>query len=166
MIDVQGIGIYQFNDEGKIRRAREYWDAPGLAAAITGVPYERPDFASEAPARAWFGLAETLDIDGTIDLFRPEGVLQDPVGTAPYRGHKAIRDYLATLTGVFASFDFTLDAVVPTTDNDVAIAWTLEARTRDGRTVRIPGIGAFEILDGQLRSVEEYWRLSDLLGQL
>jgi hypothetical protein len=30
----------------------------------------------------------------------------------------------------------------------------------------IPGIGAFEVLDGGLRSVEEYWRLSDLLGQL
>jgi steroid delta-isomerase len=166
VIEVQGIGVYKFNEEGKIRRAREYWDAPGLAAAIMGVPYERPVFASEAPARGFYSTAETLDVEGALALFRPEGILHDPVGTNPYRGQKAIREYLTSLTGTFSGLTFTLDDVVPTDDNHVAIAWTLEARTQDGRILRFPGIGAFEVVDGALRSVEEYWRLSDLMGQL
>jgi steroid Delta-isomerase len=166
VLEVQGIGVYRFNADGKIRHAREYWDMPGLIARISGTPYEPPVFASEAPARAYFGYASTLEVEPTVDLFRPEGVLHDPVGTAPHRGHQAIRDYLTGLTGPFASFDFTFQAVIPVSDDHVAVAWTVEARTRDGRTIELPGIGAFHVEDGKLRSVEEYWRLSDLLGQL
>lgn len=166
VLDVHGIGIYRFNEDGLIRDAREYWDMPGLLARMTGTPYTPPAFVSEALARQYFGLAETFDVEGTIGLFRPEGILSDPVGTAPYHGHKAIREYLAGLAGPFTALDFTLDKVIPTTDGDVAVAWTAKIQTRDGRTVQLPGIGVFQSNDGKLSSVEEYWRVSDLLGQL
>jgi hypothetical protein len=99
-----------------------------------------------------------------LDLFRPEGLFLDPVGTTPSRlsSHPRLPDHLERS---LHPPDFSLEAVIPTTDRHIAVAWTVEA-DKGRPDYSHPGIGAFEAVNGGLRSVEEYWRLSDLLGQL
>jgi steroid Delta-isomerase len=165
--DLEGIGSFRFNEDGKLREVREYWDLGYFLANLAGQPYQTPPFPFQAQIDDFFAAGATLDIDRYLSLFTPDGVLHDPVGTPAYRGHKAIRDHLQQLTGPFLGLNFTVEKVIAASGTDVAVQWTVEAPTTTGKVVRLPGIILFRFNeDGLIRSNEEFWSLADLLGQL
>lgn len=167
VVAFEGIGFFRFNDEGKLREVREYWDQAAVFAQIAGVPYEPQPFPFAAQLDTFFGSAATLDVDTLVSLFTPDGILFDPVGTPGHRGRKAIREHLASLTGPFLSLNFTVEKVIPVSATEVAVQWSLEAPTVTGKTVHLSGLNNFRFNEGgKLREVQEYWSLLDLIAQL
>jgi steroid Delta-isomerase len=163
----EGIGFFRFNDEGKLREVREYWDQASVFAQIAGVPYEPQPFPFAAQLDTFFTSAATLDIDTLVSLFTPDGIFFDPAGTPGNRGEKAIREHLAGLTGPFLALNFTVEKVIPVSGTEAAVQWSLEAPTVTGKTVHLSGLSNFRFNeDGQLREVQEYWSLLDLIAQL
>ena len=162
-----GIGFFRFNDEGKLREVREYWDIASVFAQIAGAPYEPQPFPFTAQLDTFFESAATLDVDTLVSLFTHDGVFSDPVGTPAHRGHKAIREHVESLTGPFLALNFTVEKVVPVSATEVAVEWSLEAPTATGKTVHLSGFNNYRFNEnGQLREVQEYWSLLDLISQL
>jgi steroid delta-isomerase len=139
-----------------------------LALMLTGASISQAQsFDPEQVIRTYFGAAATLDVDTTVALFAPEGVIEDPVGTPAHRGHKAIREHLQTLTAPFTGIDFDIHRIWIVSPTEAASSWTATIHTRAGQSIAIEGLGTFVFNDdGQIRSVREYWELADLLGQL
>lgn len=137
-------------------------------ALLTGASASQAQsFDPEQVIRTYFGAAATLDVDTTVALFAPEGVLEDPVGTPAHRSRKAIREHLETLTAPFSGIDFDLHRIWIVSPTEAAATWTATVRLRDGRSIEIEGVATFVFNeDGQIRSVREYWELADLLSQL
>jgi steroid delta-isomerase len=166
-VNIEGIGAFRFNEDGKLREVREYWDLAGYLAQNAGQTPVPPVFHFESQLRQWFETGSSLDIDGYVALYTPDGVVEDPVGTPAYRGHKAIRDHLRSLTGPFVSLNFTIEKIIPVTDTEAAVEWSLEAPTTYGKVVRLNGFTFFRYNeDGKLRAAAEYWSVPELLGQL
>lgn len=139
-----------------------------LALMVTGASASQAQsFDPEQVIRTYFGAAATLDVDTTVALFAPEGVLEDPVGTPAHRSRKAIREHLETLTAPFSGIDFDLHRIWIVSPAEAAATWTATVHTRAGKDIEIEGVATFVFNeDGQIRSVREYWELADLLGQL
>jgi steroid delta-isomerase len=167
VVNLEGIGNFRFNEDGKLREVREYWDLAGYLAQIAGQTPVPPVFHFDSQLHQWFETGSSLDIDGYVALYTPDGVVEDPVGTPAYRGHKAIRDHLRSLTGPFASLNFTIEKIIPVTDTEAAVEWSLEAPTTYGKVVHLNGFTFFRYNeDGKLRAAAEYWSIPELLGQL
>lgn len=139
-----------------------------LALLLTGASASQAQsFDPEQVIRTYFGAAATLDIDTTVGLFAPEGVLEDPVGTPAHRSRKAIREHLEALSAPFLGIDFDIHRIWIVSPTEAAATWTATVRLRDGRSIEIEGVATFVFNeDGQIRSVREYWELADLLSQL
>ena len=139
-----------------------------LAVMLTGASVSQAQsFDPEQVIRAYFGAAATLDVDATVALFAPEGVLEDPVGTPANRGHKAIREHLQTITAPFTGLDFDIHRIFIVSPTEAAATWTLTIHPRAGQDIVIEGVATFVFNDaGQIRSVREFWELDDLLSQL
>jgi uncharacterized protein (TIGR02246 family) len=106
---------------------------------------------------AW--LAE--DLNGYLDLFDDDVVLQTPVG-APVRGREEYgalvrRAYRATRP---VAFDFHTIAV----DGDRVLAeWTIELEVRaDGRRIRYRGMSTCRVRDRRIIEWREYYDPADL----
>jgi len=166
-ISFQGIGVFVFNQDGKLRQVREYWDLPGLLAQLAGVPPPPRVFPFQAQVDTWFALGNALDFAGYADLFTPDGIFQDPVGTPPYRSHGKILQHAQSIQGVFLSFHYEVIRSIPVSDTEIALQWTLDAVTATGSTVHLPGMTILRFNEeGKIRSAEEFWSLADFLSQL
>ena len=139
-----------------------------LALLLTGASASQAQsFDPEQVIRTYFGAAATLDIDTTVGLFAPEGVLEDPVGTPAHRSRKAIREHLEALSAPFLGIDFDIHRIWIVSPTEAAANWTATVRLKDGRSIVIEGVATFVFNDdGQIRSVREFWELDDLLSQL
>jgi steroid delta-isomerase len=167
LVHLEGVGIFVFNDDGKIRQLREYWDLPGLLAQLAGQTPQPRTFPFQAQADSWFALAEALNLPGYVDLFTHDGVLYDPVGTPPYRSHGKILEHVLSFQDVLLSIDYTVIRSIPVSDTEIALQWTLDGKVVSGKTVHIPGITILRFNEeGKIRSAEEFWSLADFLSQL
>jgi len=165
--NIEGMGNFRFNEDGKLREVREYWDLAGYLAQIAGQTPVPPVFHFDSQLHQWFETASTFDIDGYVALYSPDGVDEDPVGTPAYRGHKAIRDHLQSFAGTFTSLDFTIEKIIPVTDTEAAVEWRLDAPTFYGKVAHIGGFTFIRYNgDGKVRASAEYWSLPELLSQL
>lgn len=163
----EGIGVFVFNEHGKLRHVREYWDLPGVLAQLAGVPPTPRSFPFQAQVDTWFALGNALDFAGYVDLFTHDGILHDPVGTPPYRSHGKILEHVQRFQDVFLSLHYEVIRSVPVSDTEIALQWTLEGAMATGNTVHLPGMTILRFNeDGKIRSAEEFWSLADFLSQL
>jgi steroid delta-isomerase len=44
-------------------------------------------------------LYSAADVDGVVALYAPDATVEDPIGSAPYRGHAGIREFYAASAG-------------------------------------------------------------------
>lgn len=164
---IEGVGMFVFNEDGKIRQLREYWDLPGLLAQLAGQTPQPRTFPFQAQVDSWFALGEALDFAGYVALFTHDGVLYDPVGTPAYRSHGKILEHVQAFQDVFLSLDFEVIRSIPVSDTEIALQWTLEGTVVSGKTVHLPGMTILRFNeDGKIRSAEEFWSLPDFLSQM
>lgn len=167
LIQFEGIGMFVFNEEGKLRQLREYWDLPGVLAQLAGQTPQPRTFPFQAQVDSWFALGEAQNLAGYVDLFTHDGVLYDPVGTPPYRSHGKILEHVLSFQDVLLSIDYNVIRSIPVSDTEIALQWTLDGTVVSGKTVHLPGMTFLRFNeDGKIRSAEELWSLADFLSQL
>jgi steroid Delta-isomerase len=167
VVHLEGIGVFVFNDDGKLRQVREYWDLPGLLAQLAGQTPQPRTFPFQAQVDSWFALGEALNFAGYVDLFTHDGILYDPVGTPPYRSHGKILEHVQAFQDVLLSIDYNVVRSIPVSDTEIALQWTLDGTVVSGKTVHLPGMTILRFNeDGKIRSAEELWSLVDFLSQL
>jgi steroid delta-isomerase len=137
-----------------------------LLAGAQASPAQEPSFDIEQAVHAYFEKVEQNDIDGFVQLFTPDGVLEDPVGTPQHRGERAIREFVEEIVAPFSEIHVTLHRIFVVSPTEAAVSWTIHSVTKAGKPAELSGIGIFKFNDdGKLRSVREYWELADYLAQ-
>ncbi|XYH99405.1 nuclear transport factor 2 family protein [Sorangium sp. So ce1128] len=123
----------------------------------------------EADARqsieAYFSVvANDPDTGAFVDLFSPDGILEDPVGTPPLHGREAIRRFVDAAKSKIERFEFTVREVM-TCGSESAVRWSCDILTRRGERITLEGIGVFMFDEQQkLRHVREFYDVTKLLA--
>jgi steroid Delta-isomerase len=108
----------------------------------------------------YFALAlDAPDVSAFTELFTPDGVLEDPVGTPPLRGREAIGQFLAAGRSLIERSKYEILDVLPC-GHESAVRWSAVVTTKRGDCINIEGIGIFSFDDQhKLRHVREFYDL-------
>lgn len=111
----------------------------------------------------YFALAlDASDVSAFTELFAPDGVLEDPVGTPPLRGREAIGQFLAAGRSLIERTEYEIRDVL-SCGHESAVRWSAVVTTRRGHRIAIEGIGIFSFDDQRkLRSVREFYDVAAL----
>jgi steroid delta-isomerase len=102
------------------------------------------------------------DVSAFTELFAPDGVLEDPVGTPPLRGREAIGRFLAGVMSLVERGEHEIRDVF-TCGRESAVHWSLVVTTKRGDRVPLEGIGIFSFDDQhKLRHVREFYDVGQL----
>jgi|SRR5947209_1713834 len=77
----------------------------------------------------------------------------------PIQGRQAIRDFIADFTARFEGIDFEVRRQI-SAGNVVMNERVDVLRRKDGQEVRLPVMGVFEIVDGQIAAWRDYFDLN------
>ncbi len=108
--------------------------------------------------RRYFELVfDAPEVSTFTDLFAPDGVLEDPVGTPPLRGRDAIGQFLAAGRAFLERIDFEVHEIYPC-GRECAVRWSAVITTKRGERVMNAGIGIFSFDEHhKLRHVREFY---------
>jgi steroid delta-isomerase len=111
----------------------------------------------------YFAMAlDAPDVSAFTELFAPDGVLEDPVGTPPLRGRQAIGQFLAAGRALIERSKYEIRDVLSCGDES-AVRWSAVVTTRRGACITIEGIGIFSFDDRhKLRHVREFYDVGQL----
>jgi steroid delta-isomerase len=111
----------------------------------------------------YFALAlEAPDVSAFTELFAPDGILEDPVGTSPLRGRQAIGQFLAAGRSHIERSKFEIRDVL-SCGHESAARWSAVVTTKRGDCVSLEGIGIFSFDDQhKLRHVREFYDVGQL----
>jgi steroid delta-isomerase len=111
----------------------------------------------------YFALAlDAPDVSAFTELFTPDGVLEDPVGTPPLHGREAIGQFLAAGRSLIERTQYEIRDVM-SCGHESAVRWSAVVTTRRGHRVAIEGIGIFRFDDQRkLCSVREFYDVAAL----
>ncbi|MDI3284116.1 nuclear transport factor 2 family protein [Polyangium sp. 15x6] len=124
---------------------------------------------NEAEARqiieAYFHAAmQVPDVRVFTTFFAPDGVLEDPVGTPPLRGHEAIAGFLEAGKSKLERAEIVVREII-TCGSESAVRWSGDLSTKRGERLTIEGIGIFTFDEqNKLRHVREFYDVAKLLA--
>jgi steroid delta-isomerase len=124
--------------------------------------------ATSAPSviPSYFAAIRAMDREAWVACFAPDGESHDPVGAPPHRGHAGLRAFFDAIRGAVESIALWEDFVAPAGD-EVAVAWTMTGRGKNGRAFRFRGVDVFELdASGRIRRVKAYWPAGELFTLL
>ncbi len=129
------------------------------------MPFTRADVLSAA--KRSLVAAGAHDRDGWVGLFTADGRVEDPVGSAPHRGHVAIGRFYDTFIGPRTiAHHPESDVVVGAT---VIRDLTLEIQMASALTMHVPTYIRYELRnekDGlRIASLSAYWELPAMIAQ-
>jgi steroid delta-isomerase len=102
------------------------------------------------------------EVSTFTELFTPDGVLEDPVGTPPLHGREAIAQLVAAGRALIERAEFEIRDVI-TCGRESAVRWSSVVTTKRGDRVAIEGIGVFSFDEQQkLRHVREFYDVRQL----
>ena len=106
----------------------------------------------------YFAALAALEPATIAACFRPDGELEDPIGTPVRNGRDEIREYWARgLCAVAADIDIDILIVLPASYS-VAAHWRMTARSHGGLVATAEGIDVLRFDEGGLiRRAEGYW---------
>lgn len=127
------------------------------------MPFTRADVLSAA--RRSLAAASAHDRDGWVGLFTVDGRVEDPVGSAPHRGHVAIGHFFDTFIGPREiGHRSEADIVVGAT---VIRDLTLEIRMAAALTMEVPTFIRYDVKDTaeglRIAALSAYWELPAMI---
>lgn len=110
----------------------------------------------------YFAMAlEAPDVSAFTELFTPDGVLEDPVGTPPLR-REAIGQFLVAGRSLIERSKYEIRDVL-SCGHESAVRWSAVVTTKRGDRIAIEGIGIFSFDDQhKLRHVREFYDVGQL----
>lgn len=119
-----------------------------------------------APVAAYFNAINHADAAAWVACFAPEGFAEDPIGSTPVRGEKALRAFFDALAGLFERLRMTPEDVF-TVGEHTAVHWRCIGLGKNGRAVHFEGIDVFRFdAQGRVLSVKGYWDSAALVTEL
>jgi ketosteroid isomerase-like protein len=117
-----------------------------------------PPAAGAQVLYGYFAAIASLDPERIAACFRPDGELEDPIGTGVRPGRDEIREYWARgLCAGAVAVDINVLAALPA-GRSVAGHWQMSARSRSGVIARAEGIDVLHLDEaGLIRRAEGYW---------
>ncbi|MEV0706183.1 MULTISPECIES: nuclear transport factor 2 family protein [Nocardia] len=107
------------------------------------------------------GSGPTEDI---VELYAPDAVIEDPIGTEPKRGHAAIREFYDVLAQLDRETELHADTL-RVAGNHAAFLFTLVTRFGDQRLTLSP-IDVMEFDDdGKITRMRAYWGQDDMSSE-
>jgi steroid Delta-isomerase len=106
----------------------------------------------------YFAAIASLDPDRIAACFRPDGELEDPIGSPVRHGRDEIRDYWARgLCAIATTVDIKVLAALPAGES-IAGHWQMTAGSARGTIARAEGIDILRLDNaGLIRRAEGYW---------
>ncbi|MEV4125395.1 nuclear transport factor 2 family protein [Nocardia sp. NPDC049707] len=102
--------------------------------------------------------------EAIVDLYAPDAVVQDPMGTDPKRGHDAIREFYEVLGNLDRETKLHADSI-RIAGNHAAFMFTLVTKFGDQRLILSP-IDAMDFDDeGKIVAMRAYWGQDDMRNE-
>ncbi|WP_062992731.1 nuclear transport factor 2 family protein [Nocardia anaemiae] len=102
--------------------------------------------------------------EAIVDLYTPDAVVEDPIGTEPKRGHDAIREFYEVLGNLDRETRLHADSV-RIAGNHAAFMFTLVTKFGDQRFTLSP-IDAMDFDDeGKIVAMRAYWSQDDMRNE-
>ncbi|WP_433599099.1 nuclear transport factor 2 family protein [Nocardia sp. CA-135953] len=102
--------------------------------------------------------------EAIIDLYAPDAVVEDPIGTEPKRGHDAIREFYEVLGNLDRETELHTDSV-RIAGNHAAFMFTVVTKSGDQRFTLSP-IDAMDFDDeGKIIAMRAYWSQDDMRNE-
>jgi ketosteroid isomerase-like protein len=166
-VGIKVIDVMHFDAEGKIELMEAHWgveDLRSIRGDLDGfIGHFTPGkggAAFEANMRktlqTYVDSINRKEPSTILDLFVGDGTVEDPAGTAPIRGHKAIGTFLEQ--GLARAHKITLQTPVRASfARSAAMAFTIEFEM-EGRQVSLDTIDVFKFNEeGKVIQMQAYW---------
>ncbi|MET8876896.1 nuclear transport factor 2 family protein [Nocardia sp. NPDC004604] len=99
-----------------------------------------------------------------VNLYTPDAVVEDPMGTEPKRGHEAIREFYAVIANLDRETELRPETI-RITGNHAAFMFTLVTKFGEQRFTLSP-IDVMEFDDeGRIVSMRAYWSQDDMRSE-
>ena len=114
----------------------------------------------------YFAAIRAMDADRWVNIFAPDAVTHDPVGTPPVVGHEALRQFITSINTNFKMVSLTENGVF-VCGNSAAAKWIGQASTHTGKSVTFEGIDVIDTNDeGKITLVRAFWDPTPLFAAL
>lgn len=142
-----GVEIIGFEGQ-RIASIHSYWQRNALSPAAQRI------------VDAYVSTLNEGDRDGFVDLFADEAVQQDPVGTPPRIGRRAIAAWLDDAFASYPPFDLAGGRVFASGD-EIALEWTTTHHL-DGKSRSFSGVDIIALEGEKIGSVHSYYEADNL----
>jgi len=110
---------------------------------------------------AYVELVGTGPTEDIVQLYAPDAVVQDPIGTEPKRGHAAIREFYDVIADLNRETELRAESV-RIAGNHAAFMFTVVTKFGDRRFTLSP-IDVMEFdAEGKIISMRAYWHQDDM----
>ena len=136
--------------------------------SVTLLSQKRSHPARDAAMKS-IAAVQNNDREGWLDLWHPEGLIQDPVGVSPLdptgEGHRGIAAITAFYDNVIAPGDIRFHIRESFACGDeCANVGTITTRSADGSVARCELVMLYRVdSDGKVLSLRAFWEFDDLM---
>lgn len=120
---------------------------------------EQPTETVTRFCQAW----KDVDLDTIVAFFTDDAVYHN-IPLAPVAGREAIKDTIAGFTGGVESIEFEVLHIAAA--GNVVLTERIDRFVTPERTIELPVMGTFEVVDGAITAWRDYFDLNQFLGQL
>ncbi len=113
-----------------------------------------------------YAAIQTINLEAWIATFDENAVSYDPVGSSPIKGHAALSKFFQEIFGQFKEVQLAANHIF-VSGNEVAVKWTANGVSQNGREFTVEGIDVFHInTEGKIQTLLAYWNPETLIAQL
>jgi steroid delta-isomerase len=106
-------------------------------------------------------LVDAVDIDGILELYDENAVVEDPVGSPPHVGLKAIEEFYRNGLGQTQASAELIGPVRTTSANEGAMAFQVNIKN-EGMNIQIDTLDVMTLNEaGKVTSMKAYWSYED-----
>ena len=113
----------------------------------------------------YFAATRAMDLETWLQTFAEDAVSYEPESPV-LKGHTALTQFFQNIKSAFETVGLTEDSLF-ITGNQVAVKWTGNGISKNGRQVKFEGIDVFEVnATGKIQRMWAYWNPGLMMAQL
>lgn len=121
---------------------------------------------NEQSVHNYFKAVTRMNADAWADLFAPDALSTDPVGSPPVVTREARKHAFLGLVNLIHVFDMTPDYMY-LAGNEAAVKWSARGRGHNGAAFTCEGIDVFTFNEqGQIQNLRGFWNPASVMALL
>ena len=122
-----------------------------------------PNNDNERLVEEFCGAWAKRDVDGILGYFTPDAVYHN-IPLDPVNGRAAIREFVTGFTGGVDKLEFQVDHIAAS--GNVVLTERVDYFHSGERTIALPVMGTFEVVDGKIAKWRDYFDLNQFMSQM